>query len=181
MMRRFLMLMLALLLFAPAVLAEDTPAIDLDSMSGEELLALHREVGRRLTMTNSGDVVYDADGIVIRWVNLLDLDYNNFRYGITIENTTGEDVEFALTMGAMNGMQFEPRWNTSQRTIKNGFSVYTGSYNSWKPDNYLADFGITHVTDIYLEISLYQLDQWQPFRVIEVRFPVDMDISDVLK
>ena len=186
-MRRILATLLALLTLAmPAALAENVPAVDLDSMTAEELIALHQEIGRRLTMVNGGDVVYSEDGITIRWMKLLDLDRNNLKYGFTVENTTGVDCGIEVADGAINGMQFTPVWNTGMQALNNGMSLYTGSYSKWMAENFLADFGITHVTDIYLKVTLHEPKDgnrfnYTPYRTIEVRFPVDIDISAALK
>lgn len=181
----FATLIALLMLAAPAAMAEEKPSIDLDSMTVEELTALHQEIGRRLTLVNSGDVVYDEDGIKICWGKLLDLGGDMFRYGFTMENTTGEDYGFKLSMTAINGMQFRPFWNTDKMRLMNNFALYTGSYHNWMPDNYLADMGITHVNDIYLQIELYKPEgdsyERTPCRVIDVRFPVDIDISGELE
>ena len=64
-MRRFLILLLTLLLAVPAALAEGTPAIELDSLTAEELLALHSALTTRIAVVSSGDVVYDEDGVTI--------------------------------------------------------------------------------------------------------------------
>lgn len=185
-MRRIFAILLAMLMLAASgAMAEETPAIDLDSMTVEQLTALHQEVGRRLTMVSSGDLVYDEDGIAIRWMKLLDLRSSSFRYGFTVENSTAEDYGFKLSMSAINGMQFRPFWNTDKMLLKNGFALYTGSYHNWMPDNYLAELGITHVKDIYLQIELYKTKEtgyeYSPSRVIDVRFPVDIDISGELR
>ena len=177
-MRRLLTILLALVLFAPAALAEAAPSFDLDAMTPDELLALHSAVTTRVAVVNSGDVVYDEDGITIVWNGLVDTEWSNFKFGCTIYNQTGENVWFRITGGGVNGIQMGPGSNNAYMEIIDGMALYTGGNNCWLVDNMLQDLNITHASEIYLQVSFYVDNDWrtEPFRVVNVRFPVDEEI-----
>ena len=178
MMRRFLILLLTLLLAVPAALAEGTPAIELDSMTAEELLALHSALTTRIAVVSSGDVVYDEDGVTIVWNKLVDTQWSFFNFGFTLYNRTGSDIWFELTGGGVNGIEMGPNSNAGRMQVLDGMALFTGGYNHWLVTNMLKDLGMNHASEIYLQVSLYTDDNWrtEPFRVINVRFPVDEEI-----
>ena len=177
-MRRILILLLSLLLLAAPALAEDAPAIDLDAMTQEELLALHSALTTRIAVVNSGDVVYEEDGVTLVWNKLVDTQWANFNFGFTIYNRTGSDVWFELTGGGVNGIEMGPNSNTGRKHVVDGMAMFTGGYNHWLVTNMLKELGMNHASEIYLQVSLYTDDNWrtEPFRVINVRFPVDEEI-----
>lgn len=178
-MRRLLTILLTLVLFAPAALAEAAPSFDLDAMTPDELLALHSAVTTRVAVVNSGDVVYDEDGITIVWNGLMDTKQSYFKYGCTIYNQTGENVWLRITGGGINGIQMGPVGNTDSMEIIDGMALFTGSYYAWLVSNVFRDLNITHASEIYLQVSFYVAgDRWgiEPFRVVNVRFPVDEEI-----
>ena len=178
-MRRFLILLLALLLCAPAVLAEEAPAIDLDNMTAEDLLALHSAVTTRLAVVQGGDVVYEQDGITVAWNKLVNTKGSYFRFGFTLYNCTGSDVWFELTGAGVNGIEMGPNSNTGRKQVQDGMALFTGGYSNWLVSNMLKDLNMTHASEIYLQVSLYTDDNWrtEPFCVINVRFPVDEAIE----
>ena len=181
-MRRILATLLALLTLAmPAALAENVPAVDLDSMTVEELTALHSEVTSRIAMIGSGDVVSDEDGIKVVWNNLVDTKYSYFKFGFTIFNQTGQDCRFDVTAGGVNGIQMGPTSNTGAMELKDGMGVFTGGYSRWMVENMLEELGMTHASEIYLQITLYETDPnaWdgEPLRTIDLRFPVDIPLA----
>ena len=177
-MRRILILLLSLLLLAAPALAEDAPAIDLDAMTQEELLALHSALTTRIAVVNSGDVVYEEDGVTLVWNKLVDTQWSYFNFGFTIYNRTGSDVWFELTGGGVNGIEMGPNSNTGRKHVVDGMAMFTGGYNHWLVTNMLKELSMTHASEIYLQVSLYTDDNWrtEPFRVINVRFPVDEEI-----
>jgi hypothetical protein len=177
-MRRILILLLSLLLLAAPALAEDAPAIDLDAMTQEELLALHSALTTRIAVVNSGDVVYEEDGVTLVWNKLVDTQWANFYFGFTIYNRTGSDVWFELTGGGVNGIEMGPNSNTGRKHVMDGMAMFTGGYSHWLVTNMLKELNMNHASEIYLQVSLYTDDNWrtEPFRVINVRFPVDEEI-----
>lgn len=177
-MRRILILLLGILLLAAPALAEDAPAIDLDAMTQEELLALHSALTTRIAVVNSGDVVYEEDGVTLVWNKLVDTQWSYFNFGFTFYNRTGSDVWFELTGGGVNGIEMGPNSNTGRKHVMDGMAMFTGGYSHWLVTNMLKELGMNHASEIYLQVSLYTDDNWrtEPFRVINVRFPVDEEI-----
>ena len=45
--------------------------IDLSAMTDEELTVLHSAVSQQIAFRNSGDIVYDEEGITITWVGMV--------------------------------------------------------------------------------------------------------------
>lgn len=183
MMRRFLILLLTLLLAVPAALAEGTPTIELDSMTAEELLALHSALTTRIAVVSSGDVVYDEDGIIIVWNGLLNHSQDIFKIGCTIYNNTGRDLRFKINAFGVNGIQIGPNVNTSTgELLLDGMAYYTGSYSFWMVKNVFGELNMTHAEEISLRIAFREADRKSgEDQVIQVRFPVDIDLSEVLR
>ena len=182
-MRRILVVLLALMLFAPAALAESTPALNLDNMTPDELLALHSAVTTRLSVVNSGDVVYDEDGITIVWNGLLNRSQDIFKIGCTIYNNTGRDLRFAIKAFGVNGIQIGPNVNIATgELLVDGMAYYTGSYSLWMVKNVFGELNMTHAKEISLRIAFREADRKSgEDQVIQVRFPVDIDLSEVLR
>lgn len=181
-MRRFLMLLLALLLI-PVSLAEEEDSIDLNSMTADELAALHSAVITRLAVLNSGEVVWEEEGITIVWNGLLKHSQDILKIGCTIYNNTGRDLKFEIKAFGVNGIQTGPNVNLSTGVLlPDGMAHYTGSYNLWMVKNVFGELNMTHAKEISLRIAFREADRkGGEDQVIQVRFPVDIDLSEVLR
>lgn len=152
---------------------------DISGLSHQELLDLHSQLVQKISIVESGDVVYDQDGIVITWVG-----FNEWRdYGFICTNQTGKDYHFAVIGFGVNGIKVDPASNGASVELPNGMSLYTAGYHSWLFDTEIFDeLKLTHVHEIYIQIGLYdkpgQRFIAEPDHVISVSFPVDEVIPE---
>ena len=150
---------------------------DIDGLTDEELTELYSRIVQKMTVIESGDVVYEEDGIAITWVG-----FGKWRdYGFICTNQTGKDLHFAVIGFGINGIKVDPASNGASVEFPDGMSLYTAGYNSWLFDREIYDeLKITHVHEIYLQIGLYEKAGQrfiaEPDRVVSLTFPVDEDV-----
>lgn len=150
---------------------------DISGLSQQELLELHGQIVQKLAIIESGDVVYEQDGITITWVG-----FTEWRdYGFICTNETGKDWHFAVIGFGINGIKVDPASNGASVEFPDGMSLYTAGYNKWLFDRNIYDqLKITHVREVYLQIGLYEKAGQRfiadPDRVISISFPVDEEV-----
>ncbi len=92
----------------------------------EELEALYHATVMRLALVNSGDLVYDENGIAVSWVGI-QRDYSETQAGFICANTTGEDYQLIISNVLINGIAFPPYSNIRPVPLNNDTSYYTAS------------------------------------------------------
>ena len=94
---------------------------------------LHSAVSQQIAYRNSGEIVYDEDGITITWVGMVKHNESQplpNRFGFIIGNNTGVDYYCNVQAGGINGIKLNLNC-TYPEPLENGIGYYTGSVSNW--------------------------------------------------
>lgn len=153
-MKRFAcLLVVAVLLFSCGV--SFASGFDLDSMSEDELMDLRARIDSKITVKGKGDLIYDKDGVQIKWLGF-DADSYDVKLSLLVTNPFDETVYFDIEEGAFNGIQVSCA-NSFGYEIGGGLTFLTSSNNCWLfgiDDLTKVGLSVDNITDVYFRFSM---------------------------
>ena len=155
----FAVIMAAVILVCGVGLA-DMPEIDYDSLTQEELVKMREAIDSRIQLVSTGDVVYEKDGYVIKWLGL----GNDSQYvypSMLVTNPNSISVKFRIREIGFNGIQFTvQRVNKSEYVTGPSMTAYVGeNFHGFDVElSGMDKLGMTldSITEVY--IDFYFLD-----------------------
>ena len=151
---------MCLTLITSSLAASDLP--DISGLSVDELSELRDQINLRLIELNdTGDIVFDDQGITVKWLGLNADYYPRIKQSLLIINNTGAPLYYKITKIAYNGIQVSASNSMRSDAIEPDMSYLTATNNLFLVDiSPLEPFGLKEKADfkdIFLEIEFFPL------------------------
>lgn len=176
-------LIIFLLILICSFSAGSAELLSLEGYSPEQLLDMKQRIEARLVAVQSGDVVYDDDGIIVVWKGVYAKhsgESGNVLVGVQLFNNLDEDVWFNMDLFALNGILIPKSYNYYMMELPAYFSAITSGYdNLWTRDlRDVKESGVESFDNVYIRINLYKdKEDKAPFRSVDARFPTEGSVE----
>ena len=137
----------------------EVPSIE--GLTQEELLDLRGRIDAKIAITENGTIVYDKDGITIKWIDLQKRDEKYFYcMRMIVTNNTNNPIKFKIKNVVQNGFQ-TPLNSNDTYVLESGLSFATASTGHWLLKHTdLSEVGLAFedISEIQFTVSITDVD-----------------------
>ena len=153
---------------------EESLLPQLTSMTDKDLMALRTEIDRIIAIRDKGDLIYDKDGIQIKWMGFDNSIDSMFKLILLVTNPYDRPVYFDIEKAAFNGVQLSFS-NGFGYEIESGLTFVTSTCNCWLFDIEalsIVNMTLADISDVFIQFSFSNERNGESFFEDTIRFAI---------